>query len=57
VATSRQIMETIQSLNKDRQISVLIASHDLMVLEYASRVIHIQDGRIDQVRKVGNRAG
>lgn len=56
VATSRQIMETLQKLNEQRKITILIASHDLMVLEFATRVLHIQDGRIDHVAKVDHHA-
>jgi putative ABC transport system ATP-binding protein len=56
VATSRQIMETLQKLNEQRNITILIASHDLMVLEFATRILHIQDGRIDRNQKVDHRA-
>lgn len=55
LATGRQIMKTLQSLQAERPITLIIASHDTMVLEHASQVMHIQDGKIAPSREVSSR--
>ncbi len=45
--TSCEIMELITALNRDRGITVLMVTHEPDMAEYAKRIIHFVDGRVD----------
>ncbi len=45
--TSREIMELIAALNRERGITVLMVTHEADMARYAKRVIHFVDGRVD----------
>src|SRR5262252_4607815 len=44
--TSVEVMEIFQRLNRDRNLTVIIVTHELDISLYAERVIHVRDGRI-----------
>jgi putative ABC transport system ATP-binding protein len=44
--TSIEIMETLQRLNRERGITVLLITHEHDIAEYATRVVTVRDGRI-----------
>ncbi len=44
--TSTDIMTTLQKLNTDRGVTVILVTHDAEVAEYADRVITLRDGVI-----------
>ncbi|MEO1750435.1 ABC transporter ATP-binding protein [Thiofaba sp. EF100] len=44
--TSREIMELLTGLNRDRGITVLMVTHEPEMAAYAHRVIHFRDGRV-----------
>jgi putative ABC transport system ATP-binding protein len=44
--TSVEIMEILQRLNRERQITVLLITHEADIAGYASRVITVRDGRV-----------
>jgi len=46
-ATSRDIMELLSSLNRDKGITVLIVTHEPEMASYARRTIHFLDGKVD----------
>jgi len=50
--TGAQLLDLMQSLNKDHGITFLFSSHDGAVLERARRVVRLQDGELlsDEVR-------
>jgi putative ABC transport system ATP-binding protein len=51
---SREIMDLIASLNRDRGITVLMVTHDSDVAAHADRIIHFIDGRVSSdTRKDG----
>ncbi|TKH41311.1 ABC transporter ATP-binding protein [Paenibacillus sp. FSL R10-2782] len=52
--TSVEIMEIFQRLN-DRGKTVVLVTHDQEIAEYAKRLIHFRDGRIEEDQPVGNR--
>ena len=56
LATGRQVLETMQRLHREQNITMIIASHDLTVLEYCHRILHIQDGKIATTKEVKGRA-
>ena len=43
--SGRTVMEMIRSLAKARGRAVVIVTHDTRILEFADRVVHIEDGR------------
>lgn len=52
--TGREIMELFSDLNRQGHTVVLI-THDPEVAAYAERIIHIRDGRIEEVEEVAVR--
>jgi putative ABC transport system ATP-binding protein len=55
--TGRQLMENLKSIQESRGVTLILASHDPMVLEFGLREIRMQDGRIlsagEEARYVG----
>jgi putative ABC transport system ATP-binding protein len=56
--SGRTVMEMLSSLAGERNRAVVIVTHDNRILEYADRIVHIEDGRIknhetaDQLQEV-----
>ncbi|MEJ2479905.1 MAG: ABC transporter ATP-binding protein [Acidihalobacter sp.] len=48
--TSREIMELIGSFNTEQGITVLMVTHEPDMAEYAKRIVHFVDGRVDNDR-------
>ena len=46
--TGRGIMEMLRSLARERGRAVVIVTHDPRVLEFADRIIHMEDGKITE---------
>ena len=46
--TSREIMDFLQSLNSERGLTLMLVTHERDIAAYASRVIHMQDGLVQQ---------
>jgi len=44
--TGRTVMDMMRKLAKERGRAVVVVSHDGRVMEYADRVVHIEDGKI-----------
>ena len=53
--TSVEIMEILQRLNRDRNITVLLITHEHDIASYATRVITVRDGRVKTDEPVPNR--
>src|SRR5579872_2511981 len=51
--TSSEIMTTIQRLNRERGLTVVLVTHDTEVAQYADRVVTVRDGVIvsDQLQR------
>jgi putative ABC transport system ATP-binding protein len=50
---SREIMELISTLNRERGITVLMVTHEPDMVRYASRAVRFLDGRIDADHRNG----
>jgi putative ABC transport system ATP-binding protein len=46
-ASSREIMELLSALNRDRGITIVMVTHDPDMAVYAERRVHFRDGLID----------
>ena len=51
-ATGGKLLDTMAALNSELGITFVFSSHDRMVLERASRVVRLQDGRIDSDKRL-----
>ncbi|MEW5837701.1 MAG: ABC transporter ATP-binding protein [Pseudomonadota bacterium] len=51
--TSNEIMQLLSSLNRDMGITVLMVTHEPDMAEYARRVIHFRDGRVERLQHNG----
>lgn len=49
---SREVMELLTSLNRERGITILMVTHEADMARYASRRVHFKDGRIDGGQEV-----
>jgi putative ABC transport system ATP-binding protein len=45
-ATSEQIIDLMQRLNRDKGVTFVFSTHDPRVMQHARRVVHIADGKI-----------
>lgn len=45
-ANGRQVMETMTHLNQETGVTFLFATHDPRVIQFARRVVTLQDGRV-----------
>lgn len=46
-ATGRDLLEMMRAMNQKKNVTFIFSTHDRMVMEYAARLIHIRDGRVD----------
>ncbi len=46
--TGKAILEMMLELNKKHNISIIFSTHDRMVMDFASRLIVLRDGRINE---------
>ena len=49
---SREIMDLISALNRDRGITVLMVTHEPDMAAYARRIVHFVDGKVESDRPV-----
>jgi putative ABC transport system ATP-binding protein len=48
-------MEILQRLNRERNLTIIVVTHELDIAHYATRVIHFRDGRIRRDEPVVDR--
>ncbi|MCY3884219.1 MAG: ABC transporter ATP-binding protein [Gammaproteobacteria bacterium] len=46
--TTRELCELLQSINRKHGTTILIATHDSLVMNYSTRTIQLEDGKIQQ---------
>ena len=44
--TTRELLDLLQSLNRDRGVTILTATHDPMVMGYTTRQVNLRDGNV-----------
>ena len=48
--TGKGLLEMMQEMNEKKKVTFVFSTHDQMVMDYARRLVHIRDGRIDEDR-------
>jgi putative ABC transport system ATP-binding protein len=46
-ATGREIMALLRDLNEREQVTLVVATHDVLIAESSSRIIRLRDGRVE----------
>ncbi|MBU1667370.1 ABC transporter ATP-binding protein [bacterium] len=50
-ARSREVMELLQSFNREQGITIIMVTHESEMAAYADRIVHFTDGLIDSDNK------
>jgi len=50
--TGEQVMEILKNLSEEREVTVVLVTHDESLKKYAERVVRLRDGRITDVHTV-----
>ena len=45
-STTRELLDLLQSLNRERGVTILTATHDPMVMGYTTRQVNLRDGSV-----------
>ena len=54
--TSHEIMETLQALNRDQNVTIVVVTHEQDIADYADRTVTMRDGQIISDQRTANRA-
>ena len=46
--TGHEIIDLLQTLNRENGVTIITATHDLKMIEASDRVVHLSDGRIER---------
>jgi len=52
-ARSREIMDLLIGLNRDRRITIVMVTHELEMAAYAKRIVHFLDGLVEKDEQNG----
>ncbi len=52
-ARSREIMDLLVRINRDRGITILMVTHESEMAAYAGRIVHFRDGRVERDEQNG----
>jgi len=52
-ARSREIMDLLTRLNRQAGITVIMVTHESSMASYASRIVHVADGRVERIEIKG----
>ncbi len=56
-ATGAQVLDVMRTMNQKRGVTFLFSTHDPRVMERASRIVSLRDGRVEDDRKVEKPVG
>ena len=45
-STTRELLDVLKALNRERGVTILTATHDPMVMGYTTRQVNLRDGRV-----------
>ena len=49
--TGKEIIELLRHLNREKDVTIISATHDLKMLDVSDRIIWIRDGRVDKIER------
>jgi len=49
--TGREIIDLMKSLNKEKKVTIITATHDLKMLDVSDRVVWIRDGMVERIEE------
>ncbi len=49
--TGKEIIELLRRLNKEKNVTIISATHDLKMLDVSDRIIWIRDGMVDKIER------
>lgn len=52
---SHEILRVLQRLNRERGLTILMVTHEPDMADYASRVIHFRDGKVERITEQSRR--
>ena len=50
--TGHKVVEQLQKIGKRSDRAVIIVTHDTRIFEFGDRIVHMEDGQVDQVQHV-----
>jgi putative ABC transport system ATP-binding protein len=53
--TGKQIMALIEKLHKEKKKTIILVTHDVNLVQYAHRVIYLQDGKVIKEKQITKR--
>ncbi len=56
-ATSREVMELMQKVVREKQQTLIMVTHDNELAAFADRIFHIKDGKIIRIEEQANHRG
>ncbi|MCW3490398.1 ABC transporter ATP-binding protein [Dethiobacter alkaliphilus] len=51
--TGEEIVNLLVQLNKEQNITVIVATHDTEMAEYANKVVYLRDGEVQKIEEKG----
>lgn len=49
--TGKEIIELLRMMNKDKEVTVISATHDLKMLDVSDRIFWVRDGKVERVEE------
>ncbi len=49
--TGKEIIELLRAMNKDKEVTVISATHDLKMLDVSDRIFWVRDGKVERVEE------
>ena len=49
--TGHRIVQQLHDIGKQRDRGVIIVTHDTRIFEFGDRIVHMEDGRVDQIQE------
>jgi putative ABC transport system ATP-binding protein len=49
--TGKEIIELLRRLNKEKEVTIISATHDLKMLDVSDRIFWIRDGKVERVEE------
>jgi len=53
LSTGKEIIELLKSLNKERGVTIISATHDMKMLDASDRIVWIRDGKVERIEERG----